>query len=157
MQRARNGLMRLAYQVLRLKWFLLRPVTVGVRIMLIQNDEVVLLKQTYLPDWHFPGGMVDRGETMAEAAEREAAEEVGATCHTPPRLFGIFFNYTEWKSDHVGVFLCEDFTLQPSSDRWEVQSIERFPIHELPADASRGSHRRIAEYMRGEIGLTGQW
>ena len=156
-QRIRNGLMRLAYRILRVKWQLLRPVTSAVRIMLIQNDAVVMIQQTYLPDWHFPGGMVDRGETLTEAAEREAREEVGAICHSTPRLFGIFTNFTEGKSDHIAVFLCDDFTLHPSPDRWEIAAIERFSIHALPTDASRGSQRRIAELLQGEMGIAKRW
>lgn len=157
MQTVRSGIMWLAYRALRMKWQLLRPVTPAVRIMLIRDSHVVMVKQTYLPGWHFPGGMVKRGETLAEAAEREATEEVGAILHGSPLLFGVFSNFVEGKSDHIAVFVCEDFELSPSSDRWEIAAVRHFPLRALPPDASSGSQRRVTEYLDGQFGITGCW
>jgi len=149
--------MRTAYAGLQLKWWLTRPVTLGVRIMLIDDDNVLMIRQTYMPLWYFPGGLVDRGETALEAAKREALEEAGATCHSEPRLLGIFTQYVDFKSDHVVLFACDDFSLTEQSISWEIEQIKAFPLTDLPEDASPGSRRRMADYLAGEIPASKMW
>ena len=64
--------MLLAYRIYRLHWRVTRPLVLGVRLILIQDGQVLLVKHTYQPFWYFPGGLVQRGETLAQAAMREA-------------------------------------------------------------------------------------
>lgn len=149
--------MRLAYLTMLGYWKTVRPVTAAVRIILLQDNQVLMLRQTYRSGWHFPGGMVDKGETLQEAAQREAREEVGATCLTKPQLFGIFSNFSEGKSDHIAVFICDDVSVMPLQDQWEIAEIRWFPLNDLPSDASGGCLRRIEEYLNGEMGIAGRW
>jgi len=51
-------------------------------ILIVRGDRVLLVKRGIEPGyglWTFPGGHVDRGETLEEAALRETLEECGAT------------------------------------------------------------------------------
>ncbi len=51
---------------------------VGVGIILIRNHHLLLIKRKYDPDagfWSIPGGHVELGEKVQEAAEREGYEE----------------------------------------------------------------------------------
>ena len=57
--------------------FFYRPVTVGVRVMLIRDGQVLLIRHSYLRGWYLPGGGLKRGESMEAAARREAREESG--------------------------------------------------------------------------------
>lgn len=41
------------------------------------NDRVLLVKPTYNEVWHLPGGVVENGESPADAAVREVREELG--------------------------------------------------------------------------------
>jgi len=53
---------------------------VGVGILLIRNNNLLLIKRKYDPDagfWSIPGGHVELGEKVQEAAEREGFEETG--------------------------------------------------------------------------------
>ena len=58
-----------------------RPV-VGVIVVVRRGDQVLLAQRsrgTYLGKWGFPGGHVERGETIVEAGLRELREETGVT------------------------------------------------------------------------------
>lgn len=152
-----NPILRLAYLVYRLKWRITRPITMGVRIMLIRENHVVLVRHTYQPGWQFPGGGVKWGENLAEAAVREANEEVGAQLLRPPTLFGIYTNVGEGKSDHIALFLSEDFVLEQASDRWEIQSCQTFALEALPPDLGAGYVRRLGDYQENRPPYVQRW
>ena len=53
---------------------------VGVGVMLTRDNSLLLVKRKYDPDagyWAIPGGHLDLGERVEDAAEREAYEETG--------------------------------------------------------------------------------
>jgi 8-oxo-dGTP diphosphatase len=68
-----------------------RPL-VGVGAIIIENARVLLIKRGKPPllgEWSIPGGMLELGETIREAAAREAREETGLTVETG-ELLGVF-------------------------------------------------------------------
>ena len=148
--------MRVAYGVARLWWWIRRPVTQGVRVMLVQEGQVMLVKHTYQDHWYFPGGGVKRNESVESAARREAAEEVGATVDALS-LVGVFANFYEHKSDHVICFISQDFSLAPRPHSLEIEEARFFPLDALPANASPGTVRRVDEFRRGTLSSTGKW
>jgi 8-oxo-dGTP pyrophosphatase MutT (NUDIX family) len=148
-------LFKLAYRLNRLRWRLTKPLKIGVRVMLIEDGAVWLVRHTYLDGWYFPGGGVQRGETLEGAARREAAEEVGATMGELT-LAGAYTGLTEGKSDHIVVFRCVDFELTGKSDA-EIARCARFPLDRLPEDTSLGTRRRVDEYLAGKLPAFGEW
>ncbi len=86
---------------------------------------------------------------MAQAARREALEEVGATLGKL-RLFGVYTNFYEFKSDHVIVFACDDVALTGETDH-EIACFAWFGFDALPDDVSPGSRHRILEYIENGI------
>ena len=149
-------MMRLLFLGYRIYCFIFRPKMLGVRVMLIQNGEVLLIRHTYLPGWFMPGGGVKRGETLDEAARREAREEVGAEMKDL-KLIGAYTNFQGFKSDHNILFLCTDFTFSGQSDR-EIAEVRFFPLDELPENVWSGHRLRLEEYRAGaEITQFGEW
>ncbi|MGZ6315935.1 MAG: NUDIX domain-containing protein, partial [Anaerolineales bacterium] len=69
-------MLRLLYLLHKVYLFFIRPTTLGVRVMMIREGHVVLVRQPYVAGWFMPGGGIKRGETFEAAARREAAEEV---------------------------------------------------------------------------------
>jgi ADP-ribose pyrophosphatase YjhB (NUDIX family) len=70
---------------------------VAVGAVIAHEGGLVLLKRGIDPGygkWVFPGGFVDRGETLEEAAARETWEEVGLEV-TADRLLGAY-SYREY-------------------------------------------------------------
>jgi len=149
-------LARWRYKLANVWWWLTRPVTVGVRLIPVHGGRVLLVKHTYQDSWYLPGGMVERGETLEEAVRREAAEELGATLGAL-RLFGVYTNFYQYKSDHVAVFVCEDFTMTGETDG-EIERFDFFALDALPLGTSPGSRRRVREYLEGAGGARfGRW
>ena len=147
---------RLLYLLYRAYCFVFRPSTLGVRIMLIRDGQALLVRHTYIPGWYLPGGGVKRGETLEEAACREAREEVGANLGAL-ELLGVYSNFNEYKSDHNLLFLCTDFTLSAEHDR-EIAEARFFPLDALPEDLCPGHRDRLMEHLSsGRHPQTGRW
>jgi len=66
-----------AYRLLRLWWRVRPPRRPGVGVMVWHGGRLLAVRHSYRPGWAIPGGHVDRGESPAEAASRELAEELG--------------------------------------------------------------------------------
>jgi 8-oxo-dGTP diphosphatase len=65
---------------------------VGVGAIIIEDGRVVLVKRAHPPlqaEWSIPGGVLEVGELVREAAIREAREETGLTVE-PGELLGVY-------------------------------------------------------------------
>lgn len=128
-------------------WRMTRGVTLGVRGAVFDDaGRVMLVRHSYAPGWHLPGGGVEHGESVAEALARELREEAGVAPVTPPRLHGIFCNRDIMPGDHVAVFVVDEWRRDES---WraglEIRAAELFPVTDLPDGTTPGTRRRLAE------------
>lgn len=136
---------------IRFYWRLARPLTVGVR-GLVRNEagEVLLVRHTYMRGWFLPGGGVSRGETMPDALIRELDEEAGIIMLEPPRLFALYANFREFKSDHVAMYLVGPGDFRHETRRSaEIAEYGFYPPDALPEGTSPSTRRRIAEVLEG--------
>jgi ADP-ribose pyrophosphatase YjhB (NUDIX family) len=65
---------------------------VGVGAIIIEGNRVVLVKRAHPPiqgHWSIPGGVLEVGEMVREAAVREAGEETGLIVE-PGELLGVY-------------------------------------------------------------------
>jgi 8-oxo-dGTP diphosphatase len=65
---------------------------VGVGAIIIDDGRVLLVKRGHSPlagEWSIPGGVLELGETLRQAAIREAQEETGLTVETS-ELLGVY-------------------------------------------------------------------
>ena len=136
-------------RLLHLFFILTRPMTLGVRGLLISPDKTVLLvRHSYHSGWHMPGGGVHRGEALEAALVREIQEEVAFNIIGKPKLHGIFFNNKVSKRDHVAVYICENFEEIPNQkSSWEISECQFFPLDSLPPELDGGTKARIFEYL----------
>lgn len=146
---------KLLYCFNTIRWKIFKPTTIGVRVLLIKDELVVLVKHSYQNQWYIPGGGVVKGETIDEAVYREIKEEINGTINSM-ELFGVYTNFYEGKNDHIVVFESHSFTVG-SKNSGEIEGIEFFPIKALPKKISPGSKRRIEEYKKEKRGHRGRW
>ncbi len=147
MHPALRFLARLLHRVHRAYLWVTRPLTLGVRLILVRDGRVLLVRHTYHDGWLLPGGGVEKGETIEAAARREAREELGVEL-AALRLHGVYTNFHEFKSDHVTVFSAIDVPPPAPQRSFEIERAEFFPLDDLPADLLAGHRRRLEEYHR---------
>ncbi len=138
---------RLTSRLAHLSFLIMRPMTLGVRAVVIDGDDSVLLvRHSYVSGWHFPGGGVEVGETCREALARELGEEASVALEGPPLLHGVFLNAQSSRRDHVAVYLVRAFrVLGERTPDWEIEEARFFPRSALPEGPTAGARARRAE------------
>jgi 8-oxo-dGTP diphosphatase len=112
-------------------------------ILLDDQNRVLMHHRSDNGTWGLPGGALELGERLEEAAVRETREEVGLACRSL-ELFGVYsgpeFYYRHVHGDEVhnvgAVYLCRDFSGQIAVDPGEGTEAIFFPIEELPEPIS---------------------
>ena len=119
---------------------------IGVGAIIIEGDRVVLVKRAHPPlqaEWSIPGGVLEIGELVREAAVREASEETGLTVETT-ELLGVYDRVLRNPEQRVQYhyvlidFLCRRVAgdLAAASDAAEVRWFTRkeLPVLKLAED-----------------------
>jgi 8-oxo-dGTP diphosphatase len=112
---------------------------VGIGAVIIEGVRVVLVKRAHPPlqdQWSIPGGVLEVGELVSEAAVREAREETGLVVE-PVELLGVYDRVLRNAEQRVQYhyvlidFLCRRVAgeLAAASDATEVRYFTR---EELP-------------------------
>jgi 8-oxo-dGTP pyrophosphatase MutT (NUDIX family) len=138
-------------RVLHFYWRFARALTLGVRALVIDGEgRIFLVKHSYVSGWHLPGGGVEVGETLIEAAARELREEGNIEVTAPPQLHGIFFNDRASRRDHVAVFVVRAFrqVAAPVPGR-EIVAHGFFAPDALPNETTASTRARIVEVLNG--------
>ena len=144
-------LKKLIAKVLHWWWLLRRPMTLGVRIMVVNNNqEILLVRHSYVEGWYFPGGGVERGETFDQAAKKEVLEETGIRANFL-ELKSLHYNHNASPRDHVALYLCREFErVQEFVPNREIAEIGFFPLKQLPDGTTGATRRRLAEIFENE-------
>ena len=114
---------------------------------LVRDDfgRVLLVRHSYRPGWHFPGGGVESGETAEQAMARELTEEAGVRVTAPLRLVGVFHNRRWRPGDHTLFFEASTWVQGPSAWKGEIVAAEFHAPEALPPDVSASVPARLAE------------
>lgn len=149
---------RLLMRVMHLWFRLKRGMTLGVRAIVRDEDgRVFLVRHSYVPGWHLPGGGVEAGQTARAALEMELREEGNFQLGSEPVLLGIFHNLSAWKRDHVMLYLVENaHQTAPREPDHEIVECGFFPIGALPEGTTASTRRRLAELSDG-VPVSAHW
>jgi ADP-ribose pyrophosphatase YjhB (NUDIX family) len=124
--------------------------TVGVRALILdQQRRILLVKHTYMPGWHLPGGGVSSGETAIAAIIREVREEAGVIVNEIPRLFNVYFHKVQGVNDYPILFIITQFTLEQSRC-CEIAETGWFAFDSLPEDTSQSTCKRLDEFFQNQ-------
>jgi len=126
-------------------------VTLGAQGVVVNDaSEVLLIRHSYRPGWHFPGGGIEHGESIDHALSRELHEETGVRITKPARLFGIYTNFDVFPGDHIVLFIVEhwrqDHVPAPNA---EIAEQRFFALDNLPNATGAATRRRLNEFFSG--------
>jgi 8-oxo-dGTP pyrophosphatase MutT (NUDIX family) len=134
-----------------------RGMTLGVRAACFDAEgRVFLVRHTYVPGWHLPGGGVERGETGIAALAKELREEGNLEMTSSPSLFHIYFNGRISGRDHVLLYRVDVVQTAPRGADREIAECGFFDPASLPDGATEATRRRLAE-LSGEADLSHHW
>jgi mutator protein MutT len=142
---------RLVIRALQRYWRLTRALTLGTQAVVLDDaGRVLLVRHGYRAGWHFPGGGVEKGETVRQAIERELQEETGIVASAPPEFFGLYTNFRVFPGDHIALFVVRAWEQKrvPAPNREIVE--QRFcALEALPEGTIASARRRLAEILDG--------
>jgi 8-oxo-dGTP pyrophosphatase MutT (NUDIX family) len=133
----RRFAIRCAYVALRIYWFLVRPQIRGVKCVLTDGTDVLLVRHTYgRRTWDLPGGTVRRRETALAAARREMQEELGRRIEDWVDM-GELHVSTDHHRDNLHLFHARVADRHLDIDLTELAAAEWFPRDQLPPQLGR--------------------
>ena len=122
---------------------------VGVGAIIIEDARIALVKRAHPPlqaEWSIPGGVLEVGELVREAAVREAREETGLTVE-PGELLGVYdrvLRNAEQRVQYHYVLIdflchCEGGELHAASDVSEAhwahpEELARYELEQIALD-----------------------
>ncbi len=129
---------------------------VGVNVAIFRDREILLTKRQDFGVWCLPGGGVDEGEAIADAAVREAVEETGIEVRLT-RMVGIYNMPTAnaW-ANLIVLFVGEVIGGALKAQDGEVVDMAYFPIDDIPDNLLWGHRQRIQDALDG-IGGSSVW
>jgi ADP-ribose pyrophosphatase YjhB (NUDIX family) len=120
-------------------------------------DELLLIRRSDNDNWAIPGGAVDLGESLTQAAVRETREESGIECEvtglvgifTDPRHILLYTSNGEARQEFSIVVTARvtGGDLATSSESSEVRWVPVSQIGDYPMD--RSMRLRIGHYLQG--------
>lgn len=132
---------------------------VGVGVVVVEDERILVVKRGKDPGagtWAFPGGRLELGETLAEAAVREAREETNLQVDPGEVLAVMDFIETDEEGEVRFHYVLIDVsaervggTLRPGDDSVDARWIGLEEIDELPMAP------RMAKMIRRLLGDSG--
>jgi 8-oxo-dGTP diphosphatase len=113
-------------------------------IAIIHENQILLIKREDFDIWALPGGGVEDGESVTDAAIREAREETGLEIE-PLRMVGIYSRIGSLPNIHAVLIIARPTggTFCPLPG--ETTEIRYFPFNKIPENLTFGHQRRIQD------------
>jgi 8-oxo-dGTP pyrophosphatase MutT (NUDIX family) len=135
---------RVAHRLLRIWWFIRRPQQHGVKCVLTDGENVLLVQHTYgKREWDLPGGGIKRDERPLDAARREIEEELGIRLDSW-RDLGHLGSPEYHRHATIYCFQAEVNGKPLTIERAEIDTVRWFSRRRLPRDSGRFVKRVVA-------------
>lgn len=143
-----NFFYKMLTRIVRTLQWLLGASTVGVRTLVINpQNQVLLIRHTYMAGWHFPGGGVLSGEPVQPAAIRELREETCLQAEGDIELFGVYFHKVMKVNDYIALYIVKNFSQLEFCSSPEIAEIQWFNLDNLPPGITASTQKRLIEYF----------
>lgn len=130
------------------------PVTGTTIIPVLPDGRIVLIQRSDSGKWGLPGGMIDWGEDIPNAANRELQEETGLKITKIKRLRGVYSDPKRDPRIHSISVVLEveaEGELEPE-DKLEVLQVKAFSKDDLPlGNLSHDHDRQLQDYLNDQI------
>jgi 8-oxo-dGTP diphosphatase len=131
----------------------LRHPVVGVAVVAhTEAGRWLLIRRRDTGDWALPGGTLEWGETLLQAAHRELLEEAGAEVQGPLELCGVYSRpERDYRFHGVTVLVKARVTepRQPPKNPLEIAEVRSFESSELPDRLSLSMTDMLADARAG--------
>jgi ADP-ribose pyrophosphatase YjhB (NUDIX family) len=124
---------------------------IAVNVAVLQDNKILLTQRDDFETWILPGGGVELGESIAQAAIRETKEETGLDVELT-KLVGIYSRLGNFLKGHVVLFIGKQIGGEIKCQPGETIAVEWFPFDEIPSPLSLGHQRRIQDAISGVDG-----
>lgn len=125
-------------------------IPIGVSVAIVECGTILLTMREDFEVWCLPGGEIDEGESIADAARREVREETGLEVELT-RLVGTY-SRIGWRPNHLFLFAAHVIGGTLTPDPREVLEAHFFPFNALPQPLLFGNAYKIADAVGGVIG-----
>jgi ADP-ribose pyrophosphatase YjhB (NUDIX family) len=120
-----------------------------------EQGQILLIRRTDNDNWAIPGGAIDLGESMAQAAARETKEESGIDCeitglvgiYTDPKHVILYTSNGEARQEFSIVLTARPLggQLTPSDESSEVRWVDRAELADYTMD--RSMRLRVRDFL----------
>jgi ADP-ribose pyrophosphatase YjhB (NUDIX family) len=120
-----------------------------------EAGDVLLIQRSDNGNWAIPGGAIDLGESLVQAAVRETREESGVTCevtgivgiYSDPRHVILYTSNGEARQEFSIVLTAQavDGEPTPSNESSQVRWVTRDELAEYPMD--RSMRLRVGHFL----------
>lgn len=121
-------------------------------IPILPDGRIVLIRRRDNGRWALPGGMVDWGEDVPSAVQRELMEETGLELVKIRRLVGVYSAPDRDPRIH-SICIVVEAQVQGKmeiQDTLEVMEIQAFPLDSLPPGQMSHDHsQQLQDYIDG--------
>jgi len=125
----------------------------GVTIAIVENGQILLTKRSDFAVWCLPGGALEDGESLAQAAIRETREETGLEVQLT-RLIGVY-SRPNWRAGgaHEVLFAAQPIGGDLLTATNETTDAGYFARDALPGPLFRWHYNRILDALDGRRGI----
>lgn len=129
----------------------------GTSVAIIKENKILLTQREDFEVWCLPGGAVEMGESIPQAAIREAQEETGLTVELT-RLVGLYGRSRGQQAIHNILFAATPLTNDITPQESEVIDIGYFTLEEALDLKLLADHaQRITDALNGIGGSVAWW
>jgi len=125
----------------------------AVNVAVIQDGKILLTQRDDFETWILPSGVVEDGESIAQAAIRETKEETGLDVELE-RLVGVYSRLSNMPPVYAILYTARPVGGEIKCQPGETIAVEWFAFDNIPSPLSAGHKRRIEDAISGVTGIT---